>query len=628
MKMWKKIRKSNKKKRPVPPRLSSLPKVVHILSSRPKNNQKAKVLQPASAMDARKKQPEIAVPALPFSRGRGLISDENPFLNRRTWESIDNSNTPVNYNDDEQLSVLTNENYRVFESRQDSFSASSRKVSFVEDLPREAPPEAARSKVLPRSFQAKTPRRFGLRPKSIVRKWNQYADMEDKGLSASPRHRTKLARSLHLELEAAVSSDSNDDYVADSTRVDQAVIQESCSNRDLQEYKAGNEIVTVTESHSMTVGKGSLTTHQTSCADRCVQVESTELTPEDHSVSSIKANRDAPALMICKDDIQRITESGFPVSVFDKDDRMDDPSTKVTVCTTFESESASVSSFSDNESISFNHSMPEDPPNERFRQEEIVTLSLAQILVQSYQPDPDNPGYWKKKGADIETKSNPPTTKSFLRKNSPLPTLNTFLAEVKARRNEIFTKSDEPQMGPNDEPDPNVDWYGAKRQKKRENPVNHGPFYPSPKDILAELKSKQRKTVAAPISRPIQKRVVVCQPSAGSANDLLSELKAKQQEIRQRRTIQLNQEANTNEAGTGFLPDLMTELKSRQREMKSRPTRQVDSSACNESKASNQGIVGGLKAKQRAIEERFYKRLVNFQNSLRGNEVVVIPEKS
>ena len=49
--------------------------------------------------------------------------------------------------------------------------------------------------------QPRIPIKVLLKPKSIVYKWNCYADMEDKGCDVSPRHRTKLAKTLKAKEE-------------------------------------------------------------------------------------------------------------------------------------------------------------------------------------------------------------------------------------------------------------------------------------------------------------------------------------------------------------------------------------------------------------------------------------------
>jgi len=647
--------------------------------------------------DARSEEehPDIVVPAFSFSKGHSAVSKENVFPNYSTWESIESTGKPLPRSSDEELSVLTNQNYRMSsESRQDSFSGSSvvsREVSLLEDKSREAPPEAAREsqnhyispppeaarpRVLHsnRSFMhkkqhnASNPRKFTLRPKSIVRKWNRYADMEEKGLAASPRHRTKLAKShLHLELLAATSSsDSNDDdpTTASENVVSMPVeeeeeeeegslppIQEFCTNREVQfGYKEADDNVSETRVSLISSEESTLPSIQESCASREVQDDEqedpVEVSLDCNSSLSGDPSHDAPVETFCQDDFQRITENGFPAIVLDGNELSESElASKVTICTTNESESPSLSSISDNETdeSSSNQSMQTDTKNQCARQEEIVTLSLAQILVQSYQPDPNNPGYWKRKEADCGTNRNVSTSRSFLRKDSPLPTLNTFLAEVSARRNEIMTKSNQPKAHKKEDEEqsaPMVDWYGVKRQSKQASQArpqfsnlgkqtNHG----SPKGLLAELKTKRREIVGRPaVNKTKQKRVVVCNPSPGSANDLLSELKAKQQELKHRTVVHPKKETSVNDdKGTGFLPDLMTELKAKQRELKSRPAspvKRADPVAAKRSAGSKPGVMSELKARQREIEDRFYSRLANFKSTFSGNAGVVIPDKS
>jgi hypothetical protein len=225
--------------------------------------------------------------------------------------------------------------------------------------------------------------------------------------------------------------------------------------------------------------------------------------------------------------------------------------------------------------------------------------------------------------------------------------LNTFLAEVKARRNEIMVKPNEMEVHKKNkggQSAPVVDWYGVKRQSKDASQpraqssdlggqqTNHG----SPKDLFAELKAKQREIGGRPVNnnKTQQKRIVVaCEPpSSGSANNLLSELRAKQQELKCRSIHPKKETAIVNHnRGTGFLPDLMTELKAKQQEIKSRPAspaKGVDPVAGKKSAGSTPGLMSELKARQREIEDRFYSRLANFQSSWKRNEAVGIPGKS
>ncbi|KAL3941046.1 MAG: hypothetical protein SGBAC_004528 [Bacillariaceae sp.] len=645
---------------------------------------------------------EIVVPAFSLSNKEDSDpSKENELPTYSSWESIEKLSKALRSSDDELSVVTTNQNYKLSEdSRQDSFSESSsisRKVStrLEEKSSREAPPpEAAR--VSPPSFMrkqhqqhqqqhhtassrkrresTKNPRsKFPLRrPTSIVRKWNKYADMEEQGLAASPRHRTKLAKS-HLPLKLVAAASSSLDHSNESSEkvtippseeeeekgnevATLPSIQESCRNRGLQDCKEENDNLAKTE-----VGLNPVEEECTlpfvleSCTNRGVQGEEKEDLMELPLNYNPVISGEPPVETFGQDGMQRITENGFPASVLDDDNdsRIQElserpPTTKVTIRSTHESRSASISSISDNETeeSSSNQSMQtEDTKNhQNARQEEIVTLSLAQILVQSYQPDPDNPGYWKKKKADSETKSIASARKSFLRKDSPVPSLNSFLGEVMVRRNEIMTKSNPPKAYKKEDEQsaPMMDWYGVKRQlqhssQSRPLQMNHE----SPKDLSTEVKAKQSETDGrgSVVIKAKQKRVAVCnKPSSGSANDLLSELKAKQHELK-RRSIQPKQETNFSEKGTGFLPDLMTELKAKQREIKNRSpakglvdpvvtTNTTTTTTTGSKKRSNPGFMSDLKARQREIEEHFYSRFANIQSTWSGNEAVVIPGKS
>ncbi|CAJ1946165.1 unnamed protein product, partial [Cylindrotheca closterium] len=300
--------------------------------------------------DETKEREDIVVPALLsfYTKKQGRsVSKENVFPSRPSWESIENGNgkPPRSSNDNKGYHGMM-----IAESREDSSFAGSSIVSReVSLLDREAPPEAApvklssspeagRQKVMAhnRSYFAKSRRRianentparskFALRPKSIVRKWNHYADMEEQGLAASPRHCTKLAKSrLHMELLAATSSlDSNDEdessLAPSVTKVEKGgtlpFIPKSGTNREVQNDNEEYNFAETKVGRLMNpAGNGTLPfVQELSCIDREVQgVDANEAPTE------IPVNYN-PALPVepfdqQDDGFQHITETGFPAT--------------------------------------------------------------------------------------------------------------------------------------------------------------------------------------------------------------------------------------------------------------------------------------------------------------------------
>eukprot|EP00980_Cylindrotheca_fusiformis_P029442 scaffold23476_cov125-Cylindrotheca_fusiformis.AAC.10 len=239
---------------------------------------------------------------------------------------------------------------------------------------------------------------FQLRPKSIVHKWNRYADMENDGYEVAPRHQTKLAKTRQKILKATdIANDAPVKKKSNNVRCSQSVAKLG-SSANLMDHTASNNAPGEAATGSTTAKR---------FTKNCVQNQPMVLAPMDES-SSVEVD----------------TRQHAKQSVYSK--------------------------------LQSQHSAPEFETNEnsdsgscgrtQIVNQNLIKLSLAEILVQSYQPDPENSGYWVRKSRSLEentvSKSKPRRFSSSTMEDGhtddPKPSLNKFLAEVQSRRNEIM----------------------------------------------------------------------------------------------------------------------------------------------------------------------------------------------
>jgi len=83
--------------------------------------------------------------------------------------------------------------------------------------------------------EPRVPIKVLLRPKSIVYKWNRYADMEENGFEVSPRRRTKLAKAIEAQKQRKRA-----EAMQHSQKKDTNFNGSSCRKTSLSEEKAHN----------------------------------------------------------------------------------------------------------------------------------------------------------------------------------------------------------------------------------------------------------------------------------------------------------------------------------------------------------------------------------------------------
>jgi hypothetical protein len=515
---------------------------------------------------------EITVPAFCIS-DVPTATVETPIPSSDSESSLSSSLSSIQQHDlgtrlDEEREMPSIESFRadMVESRQDSFSLPressvehhedlllrTRSVSTVRQLP-PLPDNTGdiaaadcrrgsnlfRDKQQRNTFNSKS-HTFMLRPKSIVFKWNRYADMEDDGYAVAPRLRTKLAKARQKKVsETLHNNGATRDAPQETT--DKVV--------NLQRMEKANNFATI-PNHGTT---------------RDVPDNATDLVLGSESVEQIieSQGQDDGVTRATHDETNSVHVDSRNMEEFNDPPTLGEGATRDA-----SDESTGANSETIEEVIDLTPTDPTKSENgttkrgfesihncfkDKNLQQELVKLSLAQILIQSYQPDPEDPGWWIGKANNLEQKEMPKSeakpSSSYANEDrhtqAPKPTLNSFLAEVKTRRNEIMGKS----IG-------NCDGKDLKEGESEGNPE-----FTSCK--LAGLgATKQKECFVASF------RVTKDETRLGSVNNLLIELKAKQKERRgkfQTRKMRSSSKSAMN-TKVGLSSTILDELKVKQKE--------------------------------------------------------------
>jgi hypothetical protein len=541
---------------------------------------------------------EITVPAFCIS-DVPTATVETPIPSSCSESSLSSSLSSIQQHDlwtplDEEREMRSIESSRadMVESRQDSFSLPressvehheellfrTRSVSTVRQLPplpdntdAIAAADCRRGSNLFRDKQQRNTlnsksHKFILRPKSIVFKWNRYADMEDDGYAVAPRLRTKLAKARQKKLS---ETHHNDGATRDAPQetTDKVV--------NLQRMEKANNFTTI-PNHGAT---------------RDAPDTATDLVLGSESVEQIieSQGQDEGVTRVTHDETNSVHVDSTNMEEFNDPPTLGEGATRDA-----SDESTGANSETIEEVIDLTPTDPTKSENgttkrgfesirngskDKNLQQELVKLSLAKILIQSYQPDPEDPGWWIRKANNLEQKDMP---KSEAKPSSPYanedkhthrhtqapkPTLNSFLAEVKTRRNEIMGKT--------------IGNFDGKDLKEGESEGN--PEFTSGK--LAGLgATKQKECFVASL------RVTKDETRSGSTNDLLIELKAKQRErrgTRQPSKMRSSSKSAMN-AKVGHSSTILDELKVKQKEpMERKQEKQhIPEKGCDEETAS------------------------------------------
>lgn len=89
--------------------------------------------------------------------------------------------------------------------------------------------------------EPRVPIKVLLRPKSIVYKWNRYADMEENGIEVAPRHRTKLAKIIEAQKQR------KHEEALQHSQKDANFKGSSCCKETFGEKKAHNSVPTMND---------------------------------------------------------------------------------------------------------------------------------------------------------------------------------------------------------------------------------------------------------------------------------------------------------------------------------------------------------------------------------------------
>lgn len=400
---------------------------------------------------------------------------------------------------------------------------------------------------------------FQLRPKSIVHKWNRYADMEDDGYEVAPRHRTKLAKALQKRVTATIV-DSRDGvpaatetsnnvvnlHIIAKTNSFAGIVDDDGATRDAPPDEATELIVRPAETAE----------------------DAGEIPGQDYSMAHGTPDVDGLNVNSRRKYMEETMDTDATRGVSDEG--------TVANVATFDVETDHCLSVRTNSEIgSTNETVESVTPGPNNLQQDVVKLSLAQILIQSYQADPANPGYWVRKsrrpegndGCEPAVKHCSTFSDKHMQNPDPKPTLNSFLAEVKTRRSEIMGKAtctvDRADFNDVQRPQ-NHGSEGRKRvgigtSKNVDPPMKHSRRQEyktrtvSANDLLAELKAKQEQRRGA--CQPWKMRFSSsseAKPRVGHGPSILEELKLKQKERlgRQKEDEHFQEKESSEEACT------------------------------------------------------------------------------